>query len=84
MDIYREKIYDIKMTAYMKTLTKNTPIDKKIRQSTITSIINRCAVFLDKQCPLCEKELVDPIGTKRNNERHARCGNCGYKTIIST
>ena len=79
MDIYFKKIYDVKMTAYMKTLTKDIPNDPKTRQTTITSIINRTATFLNKQCPLCQKELVDPIGIKKEGMRHARCGNCGYK-----
>ena len=82
MDIYHEKIYDIRMVAYMKTITKDIPIDANIRQSTITSIINRTATFLDKNCPLCHKQLVDPVGIKKEGQRNARCGNCGYKTTI--
>jgi len=31
MDIYHEKIYDIRMVTYMKTLTKDIPIDANIR-----------------------------------------------------
>lgn len=75
MDIYHEKIYDIRMVAYMKTLTKDIPIDANIRQSTITSIINRTVTSLGKNCPLCHKQLVDPVGIKKEGKRNARCGN---------
>lgn len=75
--------YVIKMISYMKSLTKDPPKDKKVRDETIKSIINEFATFLNIPCPECSVLLVDPIGIKlKDNMRHARCGNCGFKTVI--
>jgi len=82
MDIYQDKIYDIKMISYMKSLTKDIPVNPKIRQQVIDSVLNRLAVFLNLNCPLCNRQLINPTGIIFNNTRNALCGNCGYKSQV--
>ena len=82
MDIYQDKIYDIKVISYMKSLTKDIPINPTIRQQAIDSVLNGFAVFLNVNCHVCNKQLIDPTGIIKNKTRNALCGNCGYKSYI--
>ena len=76
-DIIHEKRYDSQMIKYMRTLTKDPPIDPNIAQYVIKSVINQTATFLNKQCPRCSVcVLVDPTGLR--SRKYAMCGNCGY------
>jgi DNA-directed RNA polymerase subunit RPC12/RpoP len=84
MYILEEKRYDIQLISYMKTLEQNpTVVDQKVRDNTIKSVINQTATFLTHKCPECSLKLIDPVGIKLiTSLRHARCGNCGFKTLI--
>lgn len=76
--------YEINMVKYMKTLEKKPKhlVNENIRKTTIKSIINHTAIFLNEICKNCQVKLVDPIGVKiiQNDKpmRHTRCANCGY------
>ena len=83
MDIYQDKLYELKVISYMKSLTKNIPINPTIRQQAINSVLNKFAIFLNVNCPICNKQLIDPTCIIKNNTRNALCGNCGYKTQIT-
>lgn len=81
--------YEINMVKYMKTLERDPKniINKDIRKTTIKSIINHTAIFLNEICKNCKVvKLVDPIGIKiiKNDKfmRYAKCGNCGYSGYI--
>ena len=82
MDIIRDKIYDQKMIAYLKTLSNPTEeilINEKIRKDIMNAILNRFATFLDQPCPKCSKKLVKP-GSLDKYKIYVACGNCGYTT----
>jgi len=79
MNILLNKRYEINMVAYLKSLKKTTIIDKDIRDNTLKSVLNQTATFLYIKCPHCSTKLIDPVSCIC---KHARCGNCGYKTIL--
>jgi transcription elongation factor Elf1 len=75
--------FDRKVIHYMKSLKNNIIYDSDVKKSTIKSVINLTAKFLDIKCKICDHTLVDPVGIKlEQNMRHARCGNCGYATYV--
>jgi len=84
MDIYTDKLYEIQLIKYMKTLSpKPVIIDQDIKDITLKSIINYQVVFLDVNCSNCDVKLVDTSGVYSCNKyRYASCGNCGFKTKI--
>jgi len=88
MNVYLNKIYDIEMTMYLKRLKKDqVKLNQKVCDDTIKSVINQTAIFLyNKSCPNCTVMLVDPVGIQikpnLRHARHARCGNCGYSTLV--
>ena len=76
------------MINYMRQLTtSHLIIDKKIKDSTLKSVVNMTALFLNIACENCQINLIDPIGIKviqsNKSMRHARCGNCGYYGFVS-
>ena len=81
MDIYLDKIYDIEMTMYLKTLKKDQiKINQKVCDDTLKSVLNRTAIFLyNKKCPICGVILTNPTGIRvQDGKKHEMCGNCGY------
>jgi hypothetical protein len=84
MFVLNEKMYDIQMVSYMKTLQSNPVIiNQNVIYNTIKSVTNQMATFLDHDCPKCSLKLIDPIGKKlKNSLRHASCGNCGFYSFV--
>lgn len=85
-NIYLEKLYDINLNLFMKTLSKNPNIiDENNRQIALKSVINYQATFLDNKCEMCDCKLIDPSGTLLYNNKYisAICANCGFKTKLS-
>jgi hypothetical protein len=86
-DLLRERRYDVEIKRFLQRqpefVTKGV-LDDVIRQKTFKSIINKTALFIGVDCGNCGVELVDPTGgiLTKNNQRHARCGRCGYTCLV--
>jgi ribosomal protein S27E len=78
-------VYYNRMIKFMKTLPENAVvIDKKVKDDTLTAVLNEFARFLGVKCAECGTELVDPVGIRiLNDKRPARCAGCGFSTTVS-
>ena len=80
--------YEKNLVSYLKNL-KDVPriVDEHIRKSTMKSIVNHNAHFLDIKCKICSTEMVDITGLKiiRDDKpyRCAKCGACGNTELVS-